>query len=111
MQDNEAPHRATLGRAIGFIEGFADDATQEGVGELLEGLVKLNDTALTRVELATVRAAVQAYHDLGMADPASRLSYLGHIASNQNTIPPLSKLGVCALLEKLDRMAEPSVPN
>ena len=89
MQDNDTQQQNPVEHAIGFIEGFAGDPSQEGVGQLLEGLVAVNDTSLSSAELATVRAAVQAYADWGMGDPMARLSYLEDMASNQNTLPPL----------------------
>lgn len=106
MQNNDTQQCGPVEHAIGFIEGFADDPSQEGVGQLLEGLAAVNDTSLSAAELATVRAALQAYADWGMGDPMARLSYLEDMASNQNTLPPLGAAGVAALLEKLERMAE-----
>lgn len=78
----------SLERAILFIEGFADDPAQEGVREILEGLVAVNDTLLTPLELAAVRAAVDA------------------AASGERRDPPLGRLGMAALSEKLERIAE-----
>lgn len=93
MHEVEIQNVGPVERAIMFIEGFADDPGQEGVGELLEGLTAVNDTLLTPDELAAVRAAVEA------------------AASGERRDPPLGRLAAAALLEKLDRMAESQSSN
>lgn len=106
MQDNANLPARPVEQAIKFVEGFVGDAEQKGLAPLLDGLVKVNDTTLSPAELATVQAAVQAYADWGMGDPMARLSYLEEIASAQGKLPPLCRLEIAALQEKLERMTE-----